>query len=199
MSWGAGSADTKTEASVLADLKAVELPMPVISKQLGKPVKLMWARTDSFRQGRSHPMVISRVRAQHAAGNVVAFDQRHTSVATDFTQGLGELLSATAAVPPEANYLEYSAAIFLLTASVPYNLGVATQLLNEVYQYNTFNTSSVRNIYSPEMRTAGELIVDSWPGHSARTPTSSATTSSATTGCARCSTGPPRRDSGAGR
>jgi isoquinoline 1-oxidoreductase subunit beta len=132
----------------------------VISKRLGKPVKLMWARTDSFRQGRSHPMVTSRVRAQHLAGNVVAFDQRHTSVATDFTQGLGGLLTATAAVPPDANYLEYSAAIFLLTASVPYNFGAARQLLNEVYQYNTFNTSSVRNIYSPEMRTAGKLIVD---------------------------------------
>jgi isoquinoline 1-oxidoreductase beta subunit len=248
VSWGPGSVDTKSEASVLADLKAAELPMPpavpltntidetftfyqrpgdplepncavadvrpdraeiwsclkspiwareqialnlgvalpnvtvhvtqgggsfgrhlfcdaafeaaVISKQLGKPVKLMWARTDSFRQGRSHPMVTSRVRAQHLAGNVVAFDQRHTSVATDFTQGLGDLLTATAAVPPGANYLEYSAAIFLLTASVPYNFGVATQLLNEVYEYNTFNTSSVRNIYSPEMRTAGELMVD---------------------------------------
>jgi isoquinoline 1-oxidoreductase beta subunit len=132
----------------------------VISKAMGKPVKLMWARTDSFRQGRSHPMCLSRVRAQYAAGNVVAFDQRHTSVATDFTQGLGELLSATAATPPDANLLEYSEAIFTLTASVPYNFGVATQLLNEVYQYNTFNTSSVRNIYSPEMRTAGELIVD---------------------------------------
>jgi isoquinoline 1-oxidoreductase beta subunit len=246
--WGPGSVDDKTEASVLADLKAAELPMtpavpltsvidttftfhqrpgdplepncavadvhgggaeiwsslksPIwareqiaanlglalenvivhvtqgggsfgrhlfcdaafeaatISKQMGKPVKLMWSRTDSFRQGRSHPTATSRVRAQHAAGNVVAFDQRHTSVATDFTQGLGELLSATAAVPPEANFLEYSEAIFVLTASVPYDFGPATQLLNEIYQYNTFNTSSVRNIYSPEMRTAGELTVD---------------------------------------
>ncbi len=246
--WGPGSVDDKTEASVLADLKAAELPMTpavpltsvidttftfhqrpgdplepncavadvrggraeiwsslkspiwareqiaanlglalenvivhvtqgggsfgrhlfcdaafeaaVISKQMGAPVKLMWARTDSFRQGRSHPTCISRVRAQYAAGNVVAFDQRHTSVATDFTQGLGELLSATAAVPPGANFLEYSEAIFALTASVPYDFGPATQLLNEIYQYNTFNTSSVRNIYSPEMRTAGELMVD---------------------------------------
>jgi isoquinoline 1-oxidoreductase beta subunit len=246
--WGPGSVDDKTEASVLADLKAAELPLPpavplteaidetftfyqrpgdplepncavadvranraeiwsslkspiwakeniaaslglpvsdvtvhvtqgggsfgrhlfcdaafeaaMISKQMRKPVKLMWARTDSFRQGRSHPTVTSRIRAQHAAGNVVAFDQRHTSVATDFTQGLGEMLSATAATPPNANFLEYSEAIFELTASVPYNFGAATQLLNEIYQYNTFNTSSVRNIYSPEMRTAGELIVD---------------------------------------
>ena len=131
-----------------------------ISKAVGKPVKLMWHRTDSFRQGRSHPMGTSHVRAQHLDGNVVAFDQRHTSVATDFTQGLGELLTAKVATPPEANFLEYSEAIFTLTANVPYNFGAVTQLLNEIYEYNTFNTSSVRNVYSPEMRTATELMVD---------------------------------------
>src|SRR5439155_10508266 len=65
-----------------------------VSKQLGKPVKLMWHRTDSFRQGRVHPMAISRVRVTSSGGDVVAFDQRHTSVATDFTQGLGELLTS---------------------------------------------------------------------------------------------------------
>src|SRR3954452_5397693 len=34
-----------------------------ISRKLGKPVKLMWHRTDNFRQGRVHPMLTSRVRA----------------------------------------------------------------------------------------------------------------------------------------
>jgi isoquinoline 1-oxidoreductase beta subunit len=132
----------------------------VISKRLGKPVKLMWHRTDSVRQGRSHPMVRSRVRIQYAGANVIAFDQRHTSVATDFTQGLGELISATLATLPGQNMLEYSQSIFNLTANVPYNFGVVTQLLNEVYAYNTFNTSSVRNVYSPEVGTATELMVD---------------------------------------
>jgi len=36
-----------------------------ISKQLGKPVRLMWHRTDSFRHGRVHPMATSRVRVVH--------------------------------------------------------------------------------------------------------------------------------------
>ena len=44
-------------------------------------------------------MVTSRVRIQYAGGNVLAFDQRHTGVATDFTQGLGELITATFAGP----------------------------------------------------------------------------------------------------
>jgi isoquinoline 1-oxidoreductase beta subunit len=131
-----------------------------ISHRIGKPVKLMWARTDGFRQGRSHPMTTSRVRAVYTAGNVLSFDQRHTSVATDFTQGLGDLITATLATPPKQNLLQYAEAIFTLTANVPYNFGVVTQLLNEVYEYNTFNTSSVRNIYSPEVATAKELMVD---------------------------------------
>jgi isoquinoline 1-oxidoreductase beta subunit len=131
-----------------------------ISKVLGKPVKLMWARTDNFRQGRAHPMCTSRVRATYSGANVISFDQRHTSVATDFTQGLGELLSAMAGTLPGGNFVDYSTTIFELTANVPYNFGAVTQLLNEIYEYNTFNTSSVRNIYSPEVCTATELITD---------------------------------------
>jgi isoquinoline 1-oxidoreductase subunit beta len=132
-----------------------------ISKAMGKPVKLMWHRTDNFRQGRVHPMCTSRVRISYLGDNVTAFDQRHTSVATDFGHGLGELLSAQVANLPEGNFLGYSQSVFTLTANVPYNFGVATQLLNEVYNDDaTFNTSSVRNIYSPEVTTAKELMVD---------------------------------------
>ena len=132
-----------------------------ISKAIGKPVKLMWHRTDNFRQGRVHPMCTSRVRITYLGGNVIAFDQRHTSVATDFSHGLGELLSATFADLPEGDFLGYAQAIFTLTANVPYNFGVVTQLLNEVYNDDvTFNTSSVRNIYSPEVTTSKELMVD---------------------------------------
>ncbi|MGZ4201377.1 MAG: molybdopterin cofactor-binding domain-containing protein, partial [Thermoleophilaceae bacterium] len=132
-----------------------------ISKAMGKPVKLMWHRTDNFRQGRAHPMCTSRVRITYLAGEVLAFDQRHTSVATDFSHGLGEILSATVANIPEGDFLAYSQGIFTLTANVPYDFGAVTQLLNEVYNDDlTFNTSSVRNIYSPEVTTAKELMVD---------------------------------------
>ena len=133
-----------------------------ISKAIGKPVKLMWHRTDNFRQGRVHPMCTSRVRVTYLRGNVLAFDQRHTSAATDFTHGVGEILSATLGDLPEGDYLGYSQSIFTLTANVPYNFGPVTQLLNEVYHPpgSVFNTSSVRNIYSPEVTVAKELMVD---------------------------------------
>jgi isoquinoline 1-oxidoreductase beta subunit len=131
-----------------------------ISQKLGKPVKLMWSRTDNFRQGRTHPMATSRIRVQHSGGNVLALDQRHTSVATDFSQGFGEVLSAMAAMLPKSNEVGYSESIFTLTANCPYNFGPVTQLLNEAYEYDTFNTGSTRNIYSPDVITALELMVD---------------------------------------
>jgi len=123
-------------------------------------VKLMWARTDNFRQGRVHPMCTSRVRMTYAGANVLSHDQRHTSVATDFSHGFGDAITAVDAQLPLQNFAQFSTTIFTLTQNVPYNFGVVTQLLNEVYDIQTFNTSSVRNIYSPDVRTASELVID---------------------------------------
>ena len=117
----------------------------------------MWYRTDDFRQGRTHPMATSRVRATYLAGNVLTYEQRHTSVSTDFTHGLGEILTAFSARLPGGNYT-FAQSIFELTQTVSYNYGVTTQLLNEVDM--GFNTGSMRNIYSPDVRTAQELITD---------------------------------------
>jgi isoquinoline 1-oxidoreductase beta subunit len=130
-----------------------------ISKKLGKPVKLLWHRTDSFRQGRVHPMTTSRVRATYLGDNVLAFDQRNTAVATDWGHGFGELISALGATTPTTN-LGYSQTVFNLTANVPYDFGVVTQLLNEIYDPAMFNTSSVRNVYSPDVTTPRELLID---------------------------------------
>lgn len=134
------------------------LEAALISKTMGKPVKLMWHRADDFRQGRMHPMATSHVRASYLGGNVLAFEQRHTSVSTDFSHGLGEILSAEVSKIPEGNTLAYSQGVFELTQDVPYNFGVTNQLLNEVDM--DFNTGSWRNIYSPDVVTACELVVD---------------------------------------
>jgi len=129
-----------------------------ISQKMGKPVKLSWTRTDDFRQGRTHPMCVSRVRATHLLGNVLTYEQRHTSSETDFGHGLGEMITNFAAELPIAGNLSFAESIFLLSQSVPYNFGVVTQLLNEVPL--KFNTGSMRNIYSPNVVTAQELVVD---------------------------------------
>ena len=134
------------------------LEAALISEAMGKPVKLMWHRTDDFRQGRAHPMAISHVRASYLGTNVLAYEHRHTSVATDFSHGLGEILSAELATLPEGDTLGYSQAVFNLSQNVPYNFGVIDLALNEVDM--RFNTGSMRNIYSPDVVTATELVVD---------------------------------------
>jgi len=128
-----------------------------ISQKIGKPVKLMWHRTDDFRQGRMHPMCTSRVRASYLGDNVLTFEQRHTSVSTDFTHGLGEIITAMAAKLPFGN-IGFAETVFELSQSVPYNFGATDQLLSEVD--TGFNTGSMRNIYSPDVTTATELMVD---------------------------------------
>jgi len=128
-----------------------------ISQKMGKPVKLMWHRTDDFRHGRAHPMSFSRIRATYALGDVVSFEQRHASVATDFTHGLGEALTATAAKLPVGG-LGFAETVFELTQEVPYHFGVTTQLLSEVPL--RFHTGSMRDVYSPNVVCARELVVD---------------------------------------
>ncbi|HET9169487.1 MAG TPA: molybdopterin cofactor-binding domain-containing protein [Actinospica sp.] len=128
------------------------------SQKMGKAVKLSWSRTDNFRQGRVHPMCTSRVRVNYLLGNVVSYEQRHTSVQTDFGHGLGEMITATAASLPVAGNLGFAETIFELTQSSPYDFGVTTQLLNEIPL--KFNTGSMRNIYSPNVVCAQELMVD---------------------------------------
>ncbi|KQY56984.1 MULTISPECIES: molybdopterin cofactor-binding domain-containing protein [unclassified Nocardioides] len=130
-----------------------------ISKAMGKPVKLMWHRADDARAGRAHPLCTSRVRASLLGNEVLAFHQSHTSVETDYRHGLGELITANlAALPTNLGNLGFAETIFVLTQEVPYNFGVVLQTLAETDQ--RFNTGSMRNIYSPDVRCANELMVD---------------------------------------
>lgn len=130
-----------------------------VSKAMGVPVKLMWHRADDARAGRTHPMCTSRIRTVLVGDEVVAFQQSITSVETDFRHGLGEALTAFAAdLPTGLGNLGFSETVFLLTQEVPYNFGAVVQTLTEVDQ--RFNTGSMRNIYSPDVRAASELVVD---------------------------------------
>ncbi|GAA1213123.1 molybdopterin cofactor-binding domain-containing protein [Prauserella alba] len=139
-------------------LEAVEA-----SQQMGKPVRLMWHRVDEPRQGRAHPMCTSRIRATYLGNEVLTFEQRHTSVATDYTQGFGEVITNMAGeIPPlgQGNELGYSVPVFHLTVNVPYKFGAVTQLLNEIYEYDRIPSGSMRNLVNPDVRTAQELVVD---------------------------------------
>jgi len=127
------------------------------SQKFGKPIRLMWHRADDARQGRMHPACTSTIRAAYVGKNVVSLQQNHTGVQTDYSHGLGEAITAAASHLPGGNYT-LAQSIFVLSQNTPYNFGVTSQLLNEIDL--KFNTSSVRNVYSPNVRTAQELVVD---------------------------------------
>jgi isoquinoline 1-oxidoreductase beta subunit len=129
-----------------------------IAKKTGRPVKLMWHRTDDFRHGRVHPMVTSNVRAIYKGKNVISYEQRHTSVDTDFRHGFGDIITAYGATIPGGNELGYAETIFELTQTVSYNYGATDQALAEIDK--SFHTGSMRNIYSPDVCVAQELITD---------------------------------------
>ena len=75
--------------------------------------------------------------------------------------GSASCSSATYADLPEAELLGYSQAMFTLTANVPYNFGVGHPAAERDLRSTTRSTpASVRNIYSPEVCTAKELMVD---------------------------------------
>jgi isoquinoline 1-oxidoreductase beta subunit len=128
-----------------------------VSRRIGKPVKLMWHRADDARQGRVHPMARSRVRISYAGNTVLGYRQRHTGVATDLGHGLGELLTATVARLPVGD-AAFSQVFFQLSQSMPYEFGVNSRLLNETDK--GFNTGSMRNVFSPDVTCARELMVD---------------------------------------
>jgi isoquinoline 1-oxidoreductase beta subunit len=128
-----------------------------VSKLIGKPVKLMWHRADDSRQGRTHPMATSRVRVSYVGDAVLSYTQRHTSIATDLSHGLGEIITAFAARLPVGD-IGFSETFFQLSQHMPYNFGINSRLLSETDK--GFNTGSMRNVYSPDVACARELIVD---------------------------------------
>lgn len=127
------------------------------SHLFGKPVKLMWHRTDDFRHGRAHPAALSRVRITHDGSKVHSYVQHHTSVKNDFGHGLGEIISSTLARQDLGQY-SVAAGFYMMTQKTFYNFGVTESFLHELEI--PFWTTSMRNVYSPNVSTARELMVD---------------------------------------
>lgn len=118
---------------------------------------MLWHRADDCRQGRVHPMATSRLRIAYAGDTVLGYRQRHTSVATDLGHGLGEIFTALAARLPVGD-IGFSETFFQLSQSMPYDFGAHSRLLSETDK--SFNTSSMRNVHSPDVTCARELLVD---------------------------------------
>ncbi|UMP00175.1 xanthine dehydrogenase family protein molybdopterin-binding subunit [Amycolatopsis sp. EV170708-02-1] len=128
------------------------------SKAFKRPVRLMWSRIDDMRHGRARAASHHKIRATFALGQVLTFEHRVVSVETDWSHGLGEVLTAFASELPVGGNLSFAQTVFLLTVKSPYNFGVTTQLLNEVPV--DFHTGAWRSVYSASTRGAEEIMVD---------------------------------------
>ncbi|MDI2028960.1 molybdopterin-dependent oxidoreductase [Saccharopolyspora sp. TS4A08] len=129
-----------------------------VSKAIGKPVKLMWTRNDDTRHGRMRPASHHRVKASFRAGKVRSWSHKMASVATDFTHGLGDLITSTA-VESGIGKLPAAQLYFNLTQSVPYEFGATTISLHDL-DLDGVNTGSWRSVHSGTFRVAEDLVVD---------------------------------------
>lgn len=126
----------------------------LVSKAVGRPVRLLWTRNDDMRHGRLRPASHHRARATLLLGNPIGYEHRMASVTLDGSHGLGELLSAvgleTLGVVGQA--------MFHLTQLDLYRLGIQTRSLREVDL--PFPTGSWRSVFSGQVRTVDEVMVD---------------------------------------
>ena len=86
---------------------------------------------------------------------MLTYEHRAAAIELDADHGLGEVLSA---VGFDLSTLGVGKTVHLLTQKVPYEFGVETQLLNDVFL--PFPTSSWRSIYSGQTAVANEVMVD---------------------------------------
>ncbi|MGQ0629402.1 MAG: molybdopterin cofactor-binding domain-containing protein [Sporichthyaceae bacterium] len=152
---GGGSFGRKLFAD--AAIEAVEA-----SRAFGKPVKLLWHRADDNRHGRMYPGSVTKIQATKVGNSVTSFSLRHASASTDLTHGFGEIISGSSTASPdgELGNLSIAAGFFQLVTSVPYNFGPTDLALNEVFDFDTLPSSAVRNVYSPNVTIARELMVE---------------------------------------
>jgi isoquinoline 1-oxidoreductase beta subunit len=134
------------------------LESALISKAMKRPVRLMWSRIDDMRHGRARAASHHKIRATFALGQVLTFEHRVASVETDWSHGLGEILTAMSAKLPVGGNMSFAQTVFLTTVKSPYNFGVTTQLLNEVPL--KMHTGAWRSVYSANTRGAEEIMVD---------------------------------------
>jgi isoquinoline 1-oxidoreductase subunit beta len=127
----------------------------LISKAVGRPVKLLYTRADDMRHGRMRPSSFHRIRATHLLGNVLTYEHRVATPPLDLRHGFGDVITSLGAdlLPGP-----FSQTVFHLTENMPYNFGVETYLLNEI-QLNV-PTSPWRSVYSGTVAVADEIMVD---------------------------------------
>jgi len=128
----------------------------LVSRALGRPVKLMWTRNDDMRQGRYRPASHHRLLAWLGPGGLILGWHHLAAIPPlELPHGFGDLLtSGVGGIAPEL-----AAAIFFEQSQhVPYQFGWVTQRLNQVPV--PIPTASFRSVFSSQVVVANELFVD---------------------------------------
>jgi isoquinoline 1-oxidoreductase beta subunit len=133
------------------------------SKAFGKPVRLMWHRTDQVRFGRAHPGSVCHVRATKVGNSVTSFTQWHASGCCDVTHSAGDVISARMMKKDPSRYWGNESVtlwLYQILTAIPYNFGPTRTALTEALEYDFLPTGPVRNVYSPDVAVARELLVE---------------------------------------
>lgn len=128
----------------------------LVSRALGRPVKLMWTRNDDMRQARYRPASHHRILAYLGAnGSILGWHHRSVIPTVEFPHGFGDVVTAMfGTVFPDVT----SAVFFELTQKVPYSFGLVMQELREVSI--PIPTSSFRSVFTSQVGVANEIFVD---------------------------------------
>ena len=125
-----------------------------VSQAVGRPVRLLWTRGDDMHHGRLRPASHHKARAVHMLGEVLSYEHRMGSITLDGSHGLGDLLTSVAVDVVGG----VGQAMFQLSQHDLYNLGVQSRSLREVDLL--FPTGSWRSVFSGQVRTVDEIMVD---------------------------------------
>jgi len=127
----------------------------LISKALGRPIKLMWTRNDDMRHGRFRPRTHHALRATWTAGEMLSWEHQVAAAEMDLRHGYGDALAppGVSLAHPQVEQLAFGG-----TVSVPYEFGITQQRITT--PRFEVPTGSWRSIYSGFTMAANEIFVD---------------------------------------
>ncbi|QSQ17603.1 xanthine dehydrogenase family protein molybdopterin-binding subunit [Myxococcus landrumensis] len=128
----------------------------LVSRAVGKPVKLMWSRNDDMRHGRFRPASHHRILAHVGpGGGLLGWNHRAAIPTVEFPHGFGDAVTALVGeLLPDVT----SAVFFTLTQHLPYRFGLVTQELREVSI--PVPTASFRSVFTSQVGVANEVFID---------------------------------------
>ncbi len=128
----------------------------LVSRAIGRPVKLMWTRNDDMRHGHFRPASHHRILAYLGlGGTILGWNHRAAVPTVEFPHGFGDAITALAGeLLPEVT----STVFFALTQRSPYRFGLVSHELREAAI--PIPTGSFRSVFTSQVGVANEVFVD---------------------------------------